>query len=415
MTSGSLTALEDAVAMVVAEVERLGAEQVDLTEAEGRVLAEDVTSPESAPGADNSAMDGFALVAADTEGATDAAPVKLSLAGESRAGAPFGGSLPAGSAATISTGAVIPEGADAVLRVEDARQEAGEVLVSAPVPVGNNIRRAGEDFRAGDVVLRAGALIGPPELGVLASVAMPRPAVVRRPRVAVLCTGDELIGPDEPMRPGAVRNSNAHAIPAQARAAGAEVVLVRMVPDNRAATEQAIAEALGSDILVLCGGVSVGPHDHVKPALAALGVGERFWRVALRPGKPMWFGVSEDGPRTLVFGLPGNPVSAMMTFELFAAPAIARMLGRPLPPRLVPATLEEKYAKAPGRAHVVRLSARLEDGRWFVRPTKAQGSHVLTSMLDVDALLVVPADSSGLDAGSQVEVALTARGVQSPT
>jgi molybdopterin molybdotransferase len=211
---------------------------------------------------------------------------------------------------------------------------------------------------------------------------------------------------------GAVRNSNAHAVPAQARAAGAEVVLVRMVPDDRAATEAAIAEALGHDILIMCGGVSVGPHDHVKPALAALEVEERFWRVALRPGKPVWFGVSEGGgSRTLVFGLPGNPVSAMITFELFAAPAIARMLGRSLPPHMVPATLDEDYAKEPGRAHVVRLTARVVDGRWHVRPTKAQGSHVLTSMLDVDALLVVPAESSGLSAGSEVEVGLTARGV----
>ncbi|MEA2348384.1 MAG: molybdopterin molybdotransferase [Thermoleophilaceae bacterium] len=410
MTGASLTPVEDAVRIVLGEVLPMPAEQVDLVEAEGRVLAQVVTSTEAVPSADNSAMDGFALVAADTAGAEAGSPARLELAGESRAGAPFQGRLEPGQAVRISTGAVIPDGADSVLRFEDSIEESSSLIVSAPVPLGNNVRRAGEDVQVGDLVLQPGTFVGAAELGVLASVGVARPLVARRPRAAVLSTGDELIGPDEPMRPGAVRNSNAHTAPALVRAAGAEVSMVQMVPDDLRATEGAIRAALADDIVILCGGVSVGPHDHVKPALEALGVEQRFWRVALKPGKPMWFGVAEEaGTRTLVFGLPGNPVSVMITFELFVRPAIAAMLGQDLPPHTVPAVLEEDYRKQPGRAEVVRLSARLEDGRWHVRPTTAQGSHVLTSMLNVDALLLVPADSEGVAAGTVVDVALTPR------
>jgi molybdopterin molybdotransferase len=410
MTPGSLTDLDDAVRMVLAEARRLPAEEVALVDAEGRVLAHDVTAAEDVPAADNSAMDGFAVRAADTRGASSERPVRLPLLGESRAGAPCEDPFAGMGAIRISTGAVVPGGADAVIRVEDTAEEQGAVLIEAEVSPGAEIRRAGEDMEAGEVVLRAGEIVGPAELGVLASAAAARAHVVRRPSVAVLSTGDELIAPDEPLRPGAVRNSNAHSVPAQARAAGGVVDLVRMVPDDLASTRAAVAEGLERDILVLCGGVSVGPHDHVKPALEAEGVSEIFWRVALKPGKPVWFGVSERaGRRTLVFGLPGNPVSAMVTFDLFVRAAIATMLGRPHARPTVPAVLDEGYRKAPGRAHVVRLAAELRDGSWHVRPTGPQGSHVLTSMLGVDAIAVVPAATGDLEAGEVVLVQLTGR------
>ena len=407
MTPGSLTDLDDAVRMVLAEAERLPHERVPLADAEGRVLASEVVAAEHVPAGDNSAMDGFAVRAEDTAGA----PVELPVAGESRAGRPFAGTFKGGGAIRISTGALMPEGADAVVRVEDTTEEQpGVVVVGREVAPGAEIRRAGEDLQAGQGVLGPGTQVGPAELGVLASAAAAEVDVVRRPRAAVLSTGDELIGPGEPMRPGAVRNSNAHTVPAQARAAGAEVDLVRMVPDDLTSTRAAIGEGLERDVLILCGGVSVGPHDHVKPALEAEGVREVFWRVALRPGKPMWFGVAErEGRRTLVFGLPGNPVSAMMTFDLFARPALAAMLGRPHERRRLPAILDDGYRKVPGRAHVVRLRGELRDGTWHVRPTGAQGSHVLTSMLGVDALTVVPAEAGDLEPGEVIEIQLLER------
>ena len=305
----------------------------------------------------------------------------------------------------------MPEGADAVVRVEDtSEEEPGVVVIGREVAPGAEIRRAGEDLQAGQAVLGPGTHVGPAELGVLASAAAAEVDVVRRPRAAVLSTGDELIGPGEPMRPGAVRNSNAHTVPAQARAAGGRG---RSGPDGARRSGQhraAIREGLERDVLILCGGVSVGPHDHVKPALEAEGVREVFWRVALRPGKPMWFGVAErGGRRTLVFGLPGNPVSAMMTFDLFARPALAAMLGRPHERRRLPAVLDEGYRKVPGRAHVVRLRGEVRDGTWHVRPTGEQGSHVLTSMLGVDALTVVPAEAGDLEPGEVIEIQLLER------
>ena len=407
MTPGSLTDLDDAVRMVLAEAERLPLERVSLAEAEGRVLAAEVVASEDVPAGDNSAMDGFAVRAEDTSNS----PVRLPVAGESRAGRPFEGTFEGGGAIRISTGALLPDGADAVVRVEDTSEdEPGVVVIAREVQPGAEIRRAGEDLQAGQAVLGPGAHVGPAELGVLASAAAAEVDVVRRPRAAVLSTGDELIGPGEPMRPGAVRNSNAHTVPAQARAAGAEVDLVRMVPDDLASTRAAIREGLERDVLVLCGGVSVGPHDHVKPALEAEGVREVFWRVGLRPGKPMWFGLADHGDRrTLVFGLPGNPVSAMVTFDLFARPAIAAMLGRPHKRRQVPAILDEGYRKSPGRAHVVRLRAELQDGTWHVRPTGEQASHVLTSMLGVDALTVVPAEAGDLEPGDSIQIQLLER------
>jgi molybdopterin molybdotransferase len=413
MTPPSLIEIEEAVGLVVAECRRLPSEQVELAAAAGRVLADDVEAPESVPGWDNSAMDGYAVIAADTGAAGAESPVKLRLAGESRAGAPLADRIQAGTAAAISTGAVVPAGADAVVRAEDARVEDGMLIVSRTVGAGTDIRRAGEDVAAGDRVLAAGARLGAAELGVLAGAGVARPAVVRRPRVAVLSTGDELIGPDEPMRPGAVRNSNAHTVPAQVRAAGAELVSVAMVPDDPQATNAALAGALagdgslGPDLVVVCGGVSVGAHDHVRPALEDLGVEQRFWGVSLRPGKPTWFGVRTGAQeRTLVFGLPGNPVSAMVTFDLFARAAIARMLGDARAPRTLTAVLDEPYRKSPGRTHVVRLRARVEAGRLHVRPSGDQASHRLTSMLGVDALAILPTDAGDVAAGSEIEVRL---------
>jgi molybdopterin molybdotransferase len=378
------------------------AEAVPLREALGRVLARDVVSHDDVPGFDNSAMDGFAVRASDTATATEAAPTALTVIGESRAGAPYSGQLEGGQAVRISTGAMVPAGSDAVLRVEDADESAGAVIsTTRPLAPGLAIRRAAEDISAGEVVLFAGTRIGPAELGVAASTGAAQLSCARPPRVAIVVTGDELVEPGAPLFPGAIRNTNGYAIPAQVAGSGGRIVSVETVGDDYAETVDTLRRALTADVVVTTGGVSVGAHDHVKPALAALGVEEVFWGVALRPGHPTWFGTT--GP-VLVFGLPGNPVSAMVTFHLFVRPALACMLGRQAADRRATATIDTDYPKRQGRAHVVRCTVTAGPDGWHVRPTKEQGSHVLTSMLNAEALAYLEVERGDVSAGETVEI-----------
>ena len=401
--AAKLTEIEEARRLVLDRVVPLEAEPVALKDALGRVLAEPVTSADAVPGFDNSAMDGYAVRAADTAGANGGA--RLRVVDESRAGHPAQRRLAEGEAVAISTGAMVPEGADAVVRVEDTDAGSQEVEIRVEVEAGRDIRRAGEDIAAGEAVLAAGDEIGPAEAGVLVSVGRGEVACARRPRVNLLTTGDELQEPGEPLRPGAIRNSNAYSVSGLIRRSGAVLGTVEMVPDDRDATADALARALTGDVVVISGGVSVGPHDHVRPTLAALGAEEVFWGVALRPGKPTWFGVAPSG--CLVFGLPGNPVSAMVTFLLFVRPAIRAMLGAsPTQADRATAVLDSDYPKQPGRAHVVRCRLELREDGWHATPTKDQGSHVLTSMLGADALAIIPTTSGTVRAGERVEIEL---------
>ncbi|MGH2987476.1 MAG: molybdopterin molybdotransferase MoeA, partial [Solirubrobacterales bacterium] len=388
-------------------------------EALGRVLAERVTSADAVPGFDNSAMDGYAVRATDTAAADGDRPARLIVVDESRAGHPAQRSLAAGEAIAISTGAMLPGGADAVVRVEDTDAGAAEVEIRVEVDRGRDIRRAGEDIEQGQVVLAPGTEIGPAEAGVLVSVGRGEVACARRPRLSLLTTGDELQEPGEPLRPGAIRNSNAYSVAGLTERSGALLEAVEIVPDDPETTEAALGRALSGDVAVISGGVSVGPHDHVRPALAALGAEEVFWGLALRPGKPTWFGTvdapgspashraSAPAGRTLVFGLPGNPVSAMVTFLLFVRPAIRAMLGAGgEQARRTTAILDQDYPKQPGRAHLVRCRLELREDGWHARPTKEQGSHVLTSMLGADALAIIPTAAGGVAAGERVEIEL---------
>ncbi len=399
-----------AAAAVLERVPEAQPEAVPLSAALGRVLAGDLTSAADVPAFDNSAMDGFALRCADVTEASPDAPVALRLVGESRAGHPYPAVLEAGEAIAISTGAMVPGGADGVLRVEDAVRQDTRLLVAAALPPGKEIRRAGEDIRAGDKVLAAGTRLGPAELAVAASTGVAALSCARPPGVAVLVTGDELVPPPAPLGPGQIRNTNGYAIPAQALAAGGTVTQAATVGDDYRATVAALERALAADIVVVTGGVSVGPHDHVRPALAELGVEQVFWGVALRPGKPTYFGIldrpgaSGGTGAVLVFGLPGNPVSAMVTFHLFVRPALARWLGTTPRERRTVGAFDADYVKRPGRAHVVRCSLAAREDGWHVRPTKAQGSHVLTSMLGVDALAYLEVERGDISAGEPVEI-----------
>lgn len=381
--------IKQAQALVLAWTHRLGSEPVDLSLADGRVLAEDAVAAGPVPPFDNSAMDGFAVRAEDTRGATAESPISLVVVDESRAGRPAQGRVEHWQALAVSTGAVLPDGADAIVRVEDTRRVDDAVEVFAPVPHARDVRRAGEDVKRGDRVLAAGTPIGPAEAGVLASLGWSHAPCARRPRVAILTTGDELVPPGEPLGPGAVRDTNGVVIPLLAAAAGAETRCVRHVRDDRTQMGLAIEEALCADVVIVCGGVSAGEHDHVRPALADLGAQEVFRGVRLRPGAPAWFGLG-PGDAPLVFGLPGNPVSAFVTFMLLAEPALRALQGAPGEPAPALVRLVETVPRLPGKTHAVRCSLESRpDGLW-ARPTGPQGSHVLTSMLGANCLALVP-------------------------
>jgi molybdopterin molybdotransferase len=390
---GAMLSIGQARAAVLAEVRPLEAEEVAVADALGRVLAEDVVAAADVPGFANSAMDGFAV-------RSGPAGRRLRIAGESRAGAPAARPLGDGEAIRISTGAMLPEGADAVLQIELVTESDGAIVLGDDVPPGRNIRHPGEDVTKGTTLMSAGAMLGPAEIGVAVNAGRASVGVASRPHVAILATGDELTDPGAPLGPGQIHDSNAPMLAALARQAGAEV-RARRVGDRRAATTEAIREALGeADLLVLSGGVSVGPHDHVKPALEANDVEQVFWRVALRPGRPTWFGVRR-GDGTLVLGLPGNPVSAYVTFALFARPAIERLQGVSETTRTAKARLAVAIPRHPDRDECVRVRI---DEQGAATPTGPQGSHILSSLLGADGLAVIPRGEGDLPAGSVVDV-----------
>ena len=382
--------------LVLAEVEPLGAETVALQDALGRVLAEDVIAGADVPPFAASAMDGYAVIAG-------AAGRRLRLNGESRAGHPATAPLRDGEAIRISTGAAVPAGADAVVPVEQA-DESGDVVVSRrDIAPGANVRAAGEDMRSGAAILTRGRALGAAELAVAAGAGRAELSCARRPRVVLLATGDELVAPGEPLGPGQIHESNGLALAALASRAGAEVVRAAHVPDDRAATATALESELeAADVLAISGGVSVGEHDHVKGALERLGVQRRFWRVALKPGKPVYFG-TRDG--CLVFGLPGNPVSAVVCFVLFARPALRALQGADPSASRFHARLAEPV-RCGTREQALRVALEFGANGIVARTTGAQESHRSTSLLGADALAFVPPGEGELAAGTEVSVEL---------
>jgi len=396
--------VEQALDIVLGSVSALDGESRPLLECLGAVLAEDVAADMDIPPFDNSAMDGYAVQASDTSAASPDEPVALRVTADLPAGYLPRGMLRPGEAVRIMTGAPLPPGADAVVRTEDVRRLDDTILVSNPVRPGDDIRRAGEDVARGEVILRQGTVIRPAEVGMLATLGRVQALVVRKPRVAVLTTGDELVAPDEPVAPGKIRNSNLYSISAQVKACGGEPILLGVARDTADELESKIRRGMAeADMLLTSGGVSVGDYDVVKTVLGR--VGEiLFWKVKMRPGSPVTFGRIQDKP---MFGLPGNPSASMVAFEQFVRPAILKMAGHSkLRRRQVQAILEEAVKNRPGVRNFLRAVATKQNGEWRVRPAGAQGSGILRTMVRANALLVVPETVSRMQPGERATVQL---------
>jgi len=391
--------------MVLEHTPVLGSETVALPEALGRVLAEPVRAPRDLPPADNSAMDGYAVRAEDLAGARPDAPVALRVAFEVPAGAGPTPTLRPGEAARIFTGASVPSGSDAVVRQEDVERDGDRVRFTAPAPPRSHVRDAGEDVREGELVLAEGALLRAAHVGMLASLGRSVVAVRPRPRVAILSGGDELVEPDGDVSGGRIVSSNSWSLAAQCRELGAVPLYLGIARDTPEDLERRLRGGLRADVLVSSAGVSVGDRDHVRGVLEKLGCRLLFWGVRIKPGFPLAFGRFEGDAGPLVFGLPGNPVSAMMTFEQFARPALLRMAGRrDLFRPTLRAELAERLTKKAGRLHFVRVRLERRGDRVLARSTGNQSSGALRSLTLAEGLLVFPAEATELCEGDTATV-----------
>jgi molybdopterin molybdotransferase len=394
---------DQAMAEVLAAFAPLGPERVSLSAALGRHTVAPFAARFDSPPFDHSAMDGYAVRAADVA----SVPATLTVQGESRAGGPPPAALAAGTAMRIFTGAPVPDGADSVVLQEDTTRDGSHVEVKFAAKPGANVRHRGSDLRAGEQALPAHARIGAGEIALLASQDVASVEVFRRPRVAILCTGDELRDIGEPARAGSIVNSNAYALAAQVQEAGAEPWVLPPVGDERALVSEAIRSGLSADVLVMSGGVSVGDHDVVRDALADAGITLGFWKVQMKPGKPVAFAMHGRVP---VLGLPGNPVSAFVCFELFVRPGLCAMLGDPSPNRpRIRVRLARPYKHTPGRAELVRAQLS-RDPRGFVAEVPSrQGSGSLPSIVAVDALVIIPAERSEVGTQEPLDAILIGR------
>jgi molybdopterin molybdotransferase len=389
----ALLALDEAQRRILDRVVRLRVEQIALGEAAGRILIEPATARVDLPPFDASAMDGFALRSEDTPG-------RLPVAERIAAGRPASRGLRAGEAMGIATGAAVPAGADAVIPLEYVVDYDNEIEIGERVQAGTNVRPRGGDLRAGEVVVPAGARLGPAQLGALAAAGIAGISSTARPRAAVLSTGSELRRPGEELEPGQIYEANSVLLAAQLESAGAVVEQLDAVADDEEAHRAALERGLESDVLVTSGGVSVGPHDLVRSVGAELGIEEVFWGVAVKPGKPLWFGVRDQ---TLVFGLPGNPVSSLVCFELFVRPTVLSLQGASEPlPRFQPGRLARSLRPNAVRIELVRARSRVADGEVELEVVTGQESHMIARAAGADALVLVPAGDEELAAGTRV-------------
>jgi molybdopterin molybdotransferase len=393
-----MVAVDDARRLIEAHTAPLGTETISSLEADGRVLAEDILSPDNVPDVPKAAMDGYALRSAD-----GTAPRRV--LGEYTAGGDSGSELAPGSAARIMTGAPMPPGADAMIQVELTEEHDGLLYIQQAVAEGKNVHQVGQDMAAGQAVLRCGSRIGAAEIGLLATVGATGIPVYRRPRVAVLATGDEVVEPDAPRAPGIVRDSNRYALLAAAREAGCETISLGIARDDAATQREQMLRGLEvADVLLTSGGVSMGTRDLIKPLLAELGT-VYFGRIAFKPGKPTTF-ASVNGK--LVFGLPGYPVSSLVSFEVFVRPALRRLQGDAQPERpRVRVQIADSIRPSPDRPEYQRVVIGFRDGKLTARSTGGQGSSRLLSLHGSNGLLLVAPGKAIYPAGSELEALLT--------
>ena len=389
-----LLTVEEALAAILERARPLASERVPIGQAHGRVLAETASAVIDLPPFASSAMDGFAVRSSDSPGDL---PVVARIA----AGRPAARALSEGEAMGIATGGVVPEGADAVIPVEYVVEHDNSVRIDEPVVEGANIRPRGGDLRRGDAVVERGRRLGPGQVGALAAAGVAEVSCPRRPRAAVVTTGTELRAPGEPLEPGQIYEANGLILEAQLTSAGAEVETSAVVADDESAHRVALERGLAADVLVTSGGVSVGPHDLVRRVEAELGVDEVFWRVAVKPGKPIAFGVRGE---TLVFGLPGNPVSALVCFELFVRPAVLALQGLAEPgPRFRPGRLTAAVRRNSGRDELVRARSSVDaDGITTLAPLDGQESHMIARAATADALVLVERGEGDVPAGAAI-------------
>ncbi len=396
--------VQEALDQILSQIEFKGVEKIPLDQALGRVLAEDIVSRINNPPMDNSAMDGYALIAEDIQSATPENPIKLEMVEEIAAGYTAKRVLRPGQTMRIMTGAPIPTGANAVLMQEDTQKDGNSILCLDKADVEENIRQAGEDVKVGDQVIKKGTTLTPAHIGMLAVVGRSQIAVGQRPVVSILSTGDEVLELDETPEGPQIFNSNGHMLAAQIKSAGGIPIYLGIAKDTEKALMEKFEWALKADIVVSSGGVSVGDYDLVKASLKKMGQDMLFWKVAMKPGKPLAFGHIDKIP---IFGLPGNPVSSFVSFEQFVRPSLRKVLGcSDLSHKTVQAKLTRTIKKKAGRLHFLSAIVSWTDGEYTVTPAGEQGSGILKSAANANGLLVFPLEDEKIEEGQQVAVQL---------
>ncbi len=402
-----MVSVDEALEKILSFIKPLGAEKVSILDALGRVIAEEIYANRDIPPLDNSAMDGYAVRWEDIKTASEDHPVRLEVVEDLPAGFISKRTLQKGQAIRIMTGAPIPKGADHVVPVEDTRKENQFVYVLKVVSKERNIRKAGEDVKRGELILSRGDVIRPPEVGMIASVGRSSISVYQRPLVAILCTGEELVDVDGPLEDWKIVSSNSYTLSAQVKDCGAIPLPLGIAKDEKTDIEEKFRQGLRADVIISSAGVSVGDYDFVKEILKDLGMEMIFWKVAMKPGRPMTFGRIGEKP---IFGLPGNPVSSMICFEQFVRPSLLKMMGhRQIFRPVIEAILKEDIKEKGGRRHFIRGRVSYENGSYFVTTTGPQGSGILKSMVKANGLIIIPEDKEGGRAGEKVRVQLLDR------
>jgi molybdopterin molybdotransferase len=396
--------VDEALEKILSHIHTLGIEKVSLSEVLGRVIAEDIYARRNIPPLNNSGMDGYALRSEDIQRTSPQDPVRLEVVEDLPAGFISKKKLERGQAIRIMTGAPIPEGANTVVPVEETKKEGRFVLILKATVPDENIRKSGEDVKKGECVISHGDTIQPAEVGMLASVGRSFVSVYQRPLVAILCTGDELVDVDGELDEIKIISSNSYTLAAQVKECGAIPVQLGIAKDRKEEIEEKLRQGMRADVLISSAGVSVGDYDFVKEVMKNLGLEMAFWKVAMKPGKPLAFGTIQGKP---VFGLPGNPVSSMVSFEQFIRPSLLKMMGhRQIFRPVVEALLQEDIGKKPGRRHFIRAFVSFKEGCYFTTTTGDQGSGILQSMVKANGLIIIPEDQEIVRAGEKVKVQL---------